>query len=37
MYVNPFWMGVFLTVFAEIVFCIAVGIIANIKNSKGDK
>ena len=34
MYVNPFWMGVFLTVFAEIVLCIAIGIIANIKGGK---
>ena len=34
MYVNPFWFGVFTTIFVEIVACIAFAIASS---DKGDK
>jgi hypothetical protein len=34
MYVNPFWMGVLLTIVAEIIACIVYAIV---QNSKGGK
>ena len=34
MYVNPFWFGVFVTIFLEIVACI---VYAAVQNNKGGK
>lgn len=34
MYVNPFWMGVLVTIIVEIVTCIIFAVVANNKGGK---